>query len=157
MRSRTTALCCPPPPPLRETDGCYWFEGHPVTNWTFVHNTVRDVNSWSGGNSGDILIDNSVPTMVKGVPDPQRCYPWVQPTSFVQHSLNISYNTIASPWGAPVAQVQSTDGLALVGNTVTRAGGRAAVTFDLVGQGTARTAVSGNVCDGAPCSQSGFY
>ena len=34
-----------------------------------------------------ILIDNSVPTMVNGVPDAQRCHPWVTPTTFVQHSL----------------------------------------------------------------------
>ncbi len=122
-----------------------------------MHNIVRDVNYWSAGGSGDILIDNAVPTMVNGVPDAQRCHPWVTPTTFVQHSLNISFNAFASPWGAPVAQVQSTDGLALQGNTVTRAGGRAAATFDLVGQGTARTAVSGNACDGAPCSQSGFF
>ena len=28
---------------ITETDGCYWFEGHPVTNWTVVNNTF---NGW---------------------------------------------------------------------------------------------------------------
>ncbi len=121
-----------------------------------MHNTVREVNYWGPGSAGDVEIDNAVPTMRGGVPDPQACHPWTTPTTFVQHALNISYNTFTSPYGAPVALVQSTDGLTLVGNTVARAGGRSALTYDLVGQGTAHTDVSGNVCDGVACTQSGF-
>jgi hypothetical protein len=138
-----------------ETDGCYWFEGHPVTNWTFTNNVVKNVNSWSPG-AGDVLIDNSVPAMVNGVPDPSRCHAWTDPASFVQHAISIENNTFLSPWGAPIAVVQSADGVRIQGNVVSRGGGARPLSFDFLGQGTAHAVVAGNVCDGAPCTQSGF-
>jgi hypothetical protein len=138
-----------------ETDGCYWYEGHPVSNWTFFNNTVREVNYWSP-EQGDVRLDNSVPTIVNGKPDPNRCQAWTDAASFVQHAVNISGNTFVSPWGAPFALVMSTDGVAIEGNVASRGGGAAALTFDWVGQGTARARVGGNTCDGGVCTQSGF-
>ena len=133
-----------------------WFEGHPVSNWTFVNNIVREVNYWSPGSAGDVEIDNAVPKMSGGVPNPQACYAWTDPASFVQRSLNISFNTFLSPWGGALCLVQSTDGVTITGNAATRAGA-SALTFDFVGQGTAHSAVSNNTCDGKPCTQAGFY
>ena len=120
-----------------------------------MNNTVREVNYWSPS-SGDILIDNSVPTIVNGVPDPNRCLAWTNSNSFVQHSVTISNNTFLSPWGAPIALVQSTDGVNIQGNTVSRGGGAGPLSYDFVGQGTAHAVVAGNTCDGSPCTQSGF-
>ena len=94
--------------------------------------------------------------MSGGIPNPDKCYAWTAPTSFVQHSLNISGNTFTSPWGAPLALVQATDGVTISGNVVSRAGGRTALTFDFVGQGTAHSDVRDNTCDGSPCTQAGF-
>ena len=137
-----------------ETDGCYWFEGHPVSNWTLFNNTISEVNYWSP-DQGDVRVDNSVPIMVNGKPDPNRCQAWTDAASFVQRTVNISGNTFYSPWGAPAVLLQSTDGVTIVGNTVSR-GGAPALSFDLVGQGTARAQVVGNTCGGGPCTQSGF-
>jgi hypothetical protein len=122
-----------------------------------VGNTFKQCNYWSPGGAGDIEVDNAVPSMKGGVPNPQACHPWTTPTTFVQHSLNISYNTFHSPYGAPAALVQSTDGLTVVGNAVMRDGGARALSFDFVGQGTAHSVVEGNTCDGGPCTQSGFF
>jgi hypothetical protein len=137
-----------------EVDACYWYEGHPVTNWSFIGNIVREVNYWSP-DQGDVRIDNAVPTMVNGKPDPNRCIAWTSTESFVQHGVNISGNTFVSPWGAPIAVVQSTDGVVIAGNTVQR-GGAQPLSFDFLGQGTARADVTGNTCGSGQCTQSGF-
>ena len=46
---------------ITETDGCYWFEGHPVTNWTVTNNSFVGCNFATASAPADIYINNAVP------------------------------------------------------------------------------------------------
>lgn len=134
-----------------ETDGCYWYEGHPVANWSVQQNTFNECNLWLSG--GDIEVDNSVPVMKGGVPVPNACTSWKGMESQVQHNLNISGNTFTSL--ASAIHVVSTDGVEVLGNTITR-GGTSPPQYDIWGEGTINANVQGNVCDGGSCVISGL-
>lgn len=134
-----------------ETDGCYWLEGHPVANWSVQRNTFNECNLWLSG--GDIEVDNSVPVMKGGVPVPNTCTSWKGMESQVQHNLNISGNTFTSL--ASAIHVVSTDGVEVLGNTITR-GGTSPPQYDIWGEGTINANVQGNVCDGGSCVISGL-
>ena len=134
-----------------ETDGCFWYEGHPVSNWTVVDNTFIECNLWGSG--GDVEIDNSVPVMKGGVPVPDTCTSWKGMESQVQHGLNISGNTFTSL--ASAIHVVSTDGVSVVGNSITR-GGVTPPQYDIWGEGTINGEVQGNVCNGGTCSVTGL-
>jgi hypothetical protein len=41
--------------------GCYWFEGHPVVNWTVVNNSFIGCNYATAAEPGDVYIDHAVP------------------------------------------------------------------------------------------------
>ena len=140
---------------ITNIDACYWMEGQPVSNWSFVDNVVHEVNVWGG--LADVAIDNSVPVFAKGVPTTQ-CVPYalVTPGVAVQRGLNISGNSFSQVSGMSAVGVYSTDGLergcyyAQGGHTTRRT--RPAV--DLDGFGVVNAA--GNVCDGQACAAEGM-
>ena len=138
-----------------ETDGCYWFEGHPVSNWSFVDNKISEVNFWGG--LPDIVIDNAVPVFKNGVPTTQ-CIPFsgAAPGAAVQRQLNISGNSIVQISGESPIGVYSTDGLELRGNIIVRENGVAVPPFDFQGYGVVNAVVVGNECDGRACKTSGL-
>ena len=140
---------------LTNIDACYWLEGHPVSNWSFVDNVIREVNIWGG--TADIGIDNSVPVFAHGAPT-TKCVPYAlaSPGAAVQRGLNISGNTITQVSGMPAVGAYSTDGLELRGNTVTRGAGAPVPAVDLEGFGVVNAALAGNVCDGRPCVAAGL-
>jgi len=100
-----------------------------------------------------VEIDNSVPVMKGGVPVPDTCTSWKGMESQVQHGLNISGNTFTSL--ASAIHVVSTDGVSVVGNSITR-GGVTPPQYDIWGEGTINGEVQGNVCNGGTCSVTGL-
>lgn len=138
-----------------ETNACHWMEGHPVTNWSFVDNTIREVNVWGG--FADVAIDNSVPVFAHGAPT-TKCVPYTlaTPGAAVQRGLNISHNTFTQLSGMPAISVYSTDGAELRGNTVNRAAGAPVPAVDLQGFGVVHAALAGNVCDARTCVVAGM-
>jgi hypothetical protein len=139
-----------------ETDGCYWFEGHPVANWSVVENIIRDCNFGAAQLPADIIIDNYVPVFnAQGQPTSQ-CTSFIGTGSFVQAGLNISSNQFFSSFGKQSVSILSTKGLTLSNNVVSTTAGCAAAALDFSGQGVVTDSVSGNVCDGQPCTTSGL-
>ncbi len=138
-----------------ETDGCYWMEGHPVSNWSFVDNTLLEVNFWKG--LSDIVIDNSVPIFKNGAPTAQ-CTPYSAgvPGAAVQRGLNISGNAITQISGEAPIGVYSADGVEVRGNTIIRESGTPTPAFDIEGFGVVNAVLADNVCDGRPCTSNGM-
>ena len=138
-----------------ETDGCFWQEGHPVSNWSFVDNEVREVNFWGG--LADIVIDNAVPTFANGVPT-TTCVPYAQaaPGAAAQRGLNISGNTITQLSGESAIAAYSAEGVEIRGNVITREAGAKTPAYDVQGFGVIGATVQGNVCDGRACVIAGM-
>lgn len=138
-----------------ETDGCYWFEGRPVVNWTATNNTFINLNYWAqetNGN-GDITIDSYVPNFNNGVPTTQ-CVHWIGSESFVQHNLTITGNTFFSAYNQTPITVWSTNGLNASSNIITHAPGTSSE-FAIIGQGVSNSIALNNICDGEACKTSG--
>jgi hypothetical protein len=138
-----------------ETDGCYWDEGHPVSNWTVVDNTFVGVNYAVAQMPGDVMIDNSVPIFQNGAPT-TTCTFYSGPANSVQHNLTFQGNVWQQLSGQSAINAESVGGLTLVGNTVTRQSGAKVPAADFAGEGVTGAAVSGNTCDGAACTTSGL-
>jgi hypothetical protein len=150
-----TFVNCSGPAVKTECDGCYWFEGHPVSNWTFVSNTVTGVNFGTAQTVGDVAIDNSVPVFNGSIPTTQ-CTPYIGASPPLQHGLNISGNTFTSSSGLPAVFAYSVGGLTLAGNSLVLAPGARPPSVDFAGEGVTDAAVSGNVCFGGACTTSGL-
>jgi hypothetical protein len=43
-------------------DACYWFESHPVRNWTWSNNLVRNANYGPGKGPGDLFLSACLPS-----------------------------------------------------------------------------------------------
>jgi hypothetical protein len=138
-----------------ETDGCYWQEGHPVTNWSFVDNAIIEANVWGG--LADVVIDNAVPVFANGVPT-TTCVPYAAaaPGAAVQRGLNISGNTFSQVSGESAIGVYSTDGVEVRGNVIATAAGARAPAVDIAGHGVVGAVVAGNTCDGGACVVAGM-
>ena len=140
-----------------ETDGCYWLEGRPVTNWTAVNNTFRSLNYWGEGSPdslGDIAIDNSVPLFKDGVPT-TTCIPYSGNHSEIQTGITISGKIFESGFSKAAATIWSTNGLKVSGNSLTTAPGAPSAPFAIIGFGIVDSMCIGNVCDGEPCKTNG--
>ena len=138
-----------------ETDGCYWFEGRPVTNWTATNNTFISLNYWiseTNGN-GDITIDSYVPVFNDGVPTTQ-CVHWTGPESAVQANLTITDNIFFSAYNQTPITIWSVDGLNVSNNEIAYAQGTGA-TYAIIGQGVSNSIAASNVCNGEPCKTEG--
>ena len=138
-----------------ESDGCFWYEGHPVSNWTFSDNIVHEVNCWAG--LADVVIDNSVPASFDPAPS-TKCVPYAAAArgAAVQHDLNISGNTFTQISGEPSIGIYSTENVEVRGNTVVREAGTPVPAIDIAGFGVVGAVVDGNVCDGRACVAAGM-
>ena len=138
--------------PLRFS-GCYWFEGHPVANWTFSNNTIIDVNFGPGKEAADIFVDNSVPVFVNGTPSTQ-CEE--SPDARVNSDIRISGNSLLQGHGQGSISVYSSTRVSVQGNVAVRMEGAPVPAFDLVCSTCVDASQSGNVCAGGACTQRGF-
>ena len=141
-----------------ETDGCYWFEGRPVTNWTAINNTFDSCNYWGRESSGlgDISIDNSVPINdAAGVPTTKCVHFMDSSMSEVQHNLTISGNLFISAFNQSSMTIWSVYGLNITDNTVTTVTGAPHVAVPIIGYGVVNSIAINNICDGIPCKTVG--
>jgi hypothetical protein len=140
-----------------ETDGCYWFEGAPVRNWTVSNNNISSCNYGTAALPGDIMLDSYVPVIGgDGVPTTQCLTPTAQPVHF---GVTIANNSFFQDAGSAAAAMFSVQGVRVTGNTVVRAAGAPrAQPFDFgCGAGSCSQAVvGGNVCDGGACVVAGL-
>ena len=138
-----------------ESDGCFWFEGAPVRNWTIVNNTIRGVNYATAKMPGDVMLDSYVPTFKDGVPTTQCVTPTSEP---VHHGITIAGNAFFEDAGSSAVAMFSAETISITGNVVTRAAGTPVPEFDF-GCGSsscANSAVTGNTCDGGACVVTGL-
>lgn len=138
-----------------ETDGCYWFEGHPVSNWTVADNAFINNNFGPAKMLGDITIDNAVPVFSAGGVPTAQCVPF-QGDPPVQTGIIIANNSFTQSYGTNVVAVYSANGAVLEGNTVMRTAGAPSPQFDFVGFGVQAPNLAGNTCDGRACTSSGL-
>lgn len=126
-------------------------------NWSFVDNTVHEVNYATASTPGDVIVDNSVPVFVNSAPT-TKCVPFAQARvgAAVQSGLNISGNVFTQISGTAAVDVYSTDGIELRGNTITRESGSKVPAVDLQGNGVVGAVLGDNMCDGRACVASGF-
>jgi hypothetical protein len=138
-----------------ETDGCYWFEGRPVINWTATNNTFSSCNYWiqeTNGN-GDISIDSYVPIFNNGIPTTQ-CNHFIGHESAVQENLTITNNVFNSLYNQTPITIWSTNGLNASSNKVYIASG-SEINYAIIGQGVSNSIAINNLCNGEPCKTSG--
>jgi hypothetical protein len=141
-----------------ETDGCYWFEGRPVTNWTAINNTFDSCNYWGRESNGlgDISIDNSVPVDdAAGVPTTKCVHFMDSSMSEVQHNLTISDNIFISAFNQSAMTIWSVRGLNITSNIVTTVSGAPRVSVPIIGYGVVDSRSANNICDGIPCKTQG--
>ena len=132
-----------------ETDGCYWFEGHPVSNWTVTNNTFIGCNYATAASPGDIYIDNAVPVFAGGVPTTQCAVFTGAP---IHTQLTISNNIFVLDAGQAAVYASAAGEISVSGNVITRVGGTPTPPDgDLVGVGCTQTVAAGNTCNGGAC------
>ena len=137
-----------------ESDGCYWFEGHPVKNWTVANNTFIGCNYATAATPGDIYVDNAVPVFVGGKPT-TTCAVFSAAT--IHSHLVITGNQFFQDAGQSAVFAFAADDIDVSGNTITRAAGTPVpAAGDLVGVGCTRTQAAGNTCNGAACKIAGL-
>jgi hypothetical protein len=163
-----------------ETDGCYWFEGHPVKNWTIFNNSFIGCNyataatvgrscvsissewrqnarisrsSLLAPQPGDVYIDHSVPVFQNGVPTEQCQFSSGAP---LQANVTVSGNTFWQDAGQAAVVGYSISGAVVDGNVVTRLPGTPVPQFDLVCERCIDAIAGSNTCNGGPCNASGF-
>jgi hypothetical protein len=136
-----------------ETDACYWFEGHAVTNWTVRYNVFIGTSFGPGTTSppADVINDNFVPVFKGGAPT-STCIPVEDAAAPVQHDIAIVGNTFIQDQGQAAFFAFASAGVTISNNTV-----NAAVQAEDNFGGVACTSlqVDGNVCSGGlqPCTQ----
>jgi hypothetical protein len=136
-----------------ETDGCYWMEGHPVSNWTIAGNTITGCNYATATMPGDIEVDNSVPVFIGGVPTTTCTAVAGSP---VQSGITISNNTFFQDAGSSAVAMYAAAGVRIEGNIVVRAPSTPVPAFDFGCEGCTDSAVNGNTCNGGACVVTGL-
>lgn len=136
-----------------ETDGCYWFEGHPVKNWTIFNNSFIGCNYATAATPGDVYIDHSVPVFQNGVPTEQCQF---SSGAQLQANVTVSGNTFWQDAGQAAVVGYSISGAVVDGNVVTRLPGTPVPQFDLVCERCIDAIAGSNTCNGGPCNASGF-
>jgi hypothetical protein len=148
---------CSGPALKTETDACYWFEGHPVTNWTADSNRFLSNNfgPGAGGGLGDIAIDSYVAKFDSaGAPTSTCIFPSEVSNTPVQFNLTLTNNTFVQISGVQAVTAYSTQQLTIAGNSITEQGNKAQ--FNFQGFGVTDSALSNNVCNGGVCATSGL-
>ena len=137
-----------------ETDGCYWFEGHPVQNWTVTNNTFVGCNYATAASPGDVYVDNAVPKFSGGAPTAECVAFSAAP---IHAGLAITKNVFVQDAGQSAVVAYAAAGINVSGNSITRAAGTPhPPAGDLIGIGCTQTAAAGNTCDGGACNVSGL-
>lgn len=135
-------------------DGCDWFEGVTLANWTFANNTLRGGN-WGGDRKPAMLyIASNAPIYVNGTPSDRSC---VVPCPAAPLHVGVtvrgnSFTTSALSGGA--FAVVSGEGVVVADNVVTFEEGEGAPPpFDFNGTGMLGSSCSANSCPGRPGGQ----
>ena len=146
---------CTGPAIKTESDGCCWFEGAPVRNWTVAGNNITGVNFGTAAMAGDVILDSYVPVAGPSPPSTQCTTPTSAPVHF---DIVIANNTFFQNAGSSAVAMFSAQGITIAGNTVTRAAGTPVPAFDFgCGAGSCSdAAVAGNVCNGGACVVTGL-
>ena len=137
-----------------ETDGCFWFEGHPVSNWTVTYNSFVGVNYATATMPGDVEVDYYVPKMsADGKPTTTCEQAAPAPLHF---GLTVSHNTYFQDAGSSALAMFAASGATVSNNSVTRAPGTPVPAFDFGCTGCALSNASANVCNGGACRVAGL-
>jgi hypothetical protein len=133
-------------------DGCYWFEGHAVSNWTFVDNVVLGVNYGPAALNGDIVLSSCAPIFVNGSPSTNgNPVTWMP----VHSGVVIRNNTFVQDRGESALAFYGVLGVMVEGNIISYPGGPAPPA-DFFGDGVTDATVTGNTCNGQACVTTGF-
>jgi hypothetical protein len=131
-------------------DGCSWFEGITLENWTFSNNSVRGGN-WGGDRQPSMLyIASSAPIYINGTPSDKACVV-PAPAQPLHRGVVVSGNTFTvSAASGGAATVVSGAGVGVRGNTVLYEEGESMPEFDFQGAGLQNSSCGANVCSGRP-------
>ena len=137
-------------------DGCQWFEGVALANWSFTGNAIVGGDYGGDAQSATLFVAASTPTFVNGsVPSDHAC---LALTSQPLHaSLLVADNTFTVGAGRAAFAVAAADGVAVRNNTVLYEG--APPSADFVGVGVIGGVAEGNICPGragSACIATGF-
>lgn len=140
-------------------DGCAWFEGATLHNWTFLNNSLRGGN-WGGDRQPALLfISASAPTYINGTPSDKACTA-PAPERPLHSGLEIRGNTFTTSLvSGGAASIFSGDGVDLIDNTVLYEDGAALPLFDFQGTALQNASCDDNACAGRPdglCISTGF-
>ena len=138
-------------------DGCAWYEGITLRNWSFVNNTVYEGDYGGDSQAAQLFVGASTPAYNGSVPSDKHCSaPLAAP---VHAGLRVEGNTFHLRSGKAAFAVSAAAGVSVVGNTVLAAAGQALAPFDFVGQALQEAVAGGNSCPARPggvCAVSGF-
>ena len=134
-----------------EVDGCYWYEGHPVRNWTVTNNTMIGCNYATASSPGDVYVNNAVPVFSGGVPT-QQCV--VFSAAPIHADVTITHNVFVQDAGQSAVFAYAVAGINVSGNSIRRTAGTPE--GDLIGVGCTQTQAVGNLCNGGACNVSGL-
>jgi hypothetical protein len=108
---------CSGPAVQADPDGCFWFEGDVVANWTVADNEISNNNYGPGRQAGDVWLSSCVPAWnADGTPAFQGAAPrGQQPHS----SVTVRGNAFYQFSGQAAVSAQGVAGLQLRANSVT--------------------------------------
>jgi hypothetical protein len=144
---------CTGPAIKTETDGCFWFEGAPVRNWTVTNNSFLGVNYGTAKMAGDVELDSSIPVFDdQGIPTGECAAPISEPIHF---GVIISDNRFVQDAGNSAVAMFSASGVTVSNNNITRDVGspEPAAGFDIGcwSDSCDTSTTLGNICNGGAC------
>jgi len=101
---------------LVDPDGCYWFEGDVVTNWTVDGNTITDVNYGPGYQNGDIWMAACHPNWNSDGTPSTNGNPVT--TGQVFNTVTIRNNKITQDQGQQAFTIYGVNGFVATGNSI---------------------------------------
>lgn len=133
------------PAVLVQPDGCFWLEGGPVSNWTFMNNRVTGCNYGAASDVADVLLSSCVPTYSNGKPTTSGS----AVTAFPVHAdVSILGNSFVTEIGETPVALYGVTRVNVTNNTVFYAGGAPSV--DFAGYGCTNSSAVNNTCVGRP-------
>ena len=131
-------------------DGCDWFEGITLWNWTFANNSVRGGNWGGDAKPAMIYVASNAPIYVNGTPSDKACVvpcP-AQPLHVGVTVRGNTFTTGAASGGA--FSVVSAEGVLVADNVVQYEATGDMPSFDFNATAVLNASVSSNTCAGRP-------
>lgn len=139
-------------------DGCSWFEGVTLSNWSFVNNTIVSGDYGGDAERAHVFISASAPAVnASGAPLHGTCAAPAGPP--VHAGILVADNSFTVGAGRAAFSVGAATGVVVRNNSVAYADGAPLPPADFVGLGLVDSAAEGNVCAARPggaCVVTGF-